>query len=796
MKTHDRADELNVNTLLFKFQRYWYLFVGAVGLALAFAYFKIQTTQPTYSFHSTILLADRATPGSRGTQELLTMDGQGKETKVEDEIGLLTSTSIMEQSLRKLDFSVSYYLIPNSWLNKLGNLQIREQYEDAAYRVRVDTLHPQVSGVQFFVEQLPNGSYHVHGKGENASVIEVPTGKTVNLLPEFEFDKEVKPGESVVLPNLSFTVNPAPGVLPSTITNTITSGNQYFFTINSLKNLAAEYQSKITVKPRERYSRVLDLYTKGSVASRELQFLNTLMETYIKNDLIEKNRDGRKTLEFINSQIAHVGDSLRRSEEALASFRAHNGIVDEGTQSNSGIQKLSDLESQRAQLIVTRRSYAQVLDALRSDPDGTGGSWASASIDNQVLNSQLTELSTLINQRAGYSVNANSDNPVVQVLEGKIQSRRQAILRSIAGQIRSTDASLDDLTRRIATVQGNINRMPENERQMARLRNISGINDRNYTFLMQKQSEASMLLATNVSDKKIVDRAQIMSSVPDSPNKNQIYLIALLAGLILPAGFVVLRERTKQTVQSADEIRNATNAPFLGIIAAAPKPVHIVRRDLPKSAVTESFRTVRVNLQYVATGPSSRIIGFTSSVSGEDKTFCCTNLAAELAMSGRRTVLIETDMRKPTLAGYFGFNPDNAGLSTYLSGECTLAEAMQKTEFPNLTVITSGPIPYNALELLEDPRFGQMITGLSEEYDYVIIDTPPIGLVSEYTVIRQHVGVTVFVVRHAYTNREMLGTINEMRQYHGDTPVYVLLNGVNYSATYEYRYKKQSAYYA
>jgi capsular exopolysaccharide synthesis family protein len=362
--------------------------------------------------------------------------------------------------------------------------------------------------------------------------------------------------------------------------------------------------------------------------------------------------------------------------------------------------------------------------------------------------------------------------------------------------IRSSDATLSDINSRISSYKQAINQMPENERQMARLRTQSSLNDQNYNFLMQKKTEAALMLATNVSDKKIVDRAQQSDGQPESPKGKQLYVIAVLVGLMLPAGFLLFRDQTAQTVQSADELKRATSAPFLGLIADAGRKIRLARMEMPRSAVTESFRTVRVNMQYVAAGPNRRVIGFTSSTSGEGKTFCCSNLAAELALSGRRTILIETDMRKPTVAGYFGFDSRHPGLSSYLNGECTLAEAVQQPDVPNLTVLAAGLIPENALELLETPRMATLIAQLREEYDYIIIDSPPLGLVSEYYILNQYIDVTIFVVRHRYTQRTMLSQVQELAQRQvGDQQVYVLLNGVNFSSTYEYRYKRESAYY-
>ncbi|MBC6607477.1 polysaccharide biosynthesis tyrosine autokinase [Hymenobacter sp. BT188] len=792
MNKQESSDELNLSNLLFKFGRYWYLFVIIPIVLLAATWLKVQTTSPVYRFHSTIQLADRATPGSRQAQEVLTPNESRNDlTSVEDEISVLTSASLVQQTLKKLDFAVSYFDVTNSIVNKLGDLKVQEHYQDAGYTVKLDTIAPQVTGVSLFLELRPDGFYHIQGEADKAYLTDMRTGKVLETIDDFAINEVVRPGQLLRTPHLTLTITPTDSI------RSLPKVAKRYFVINHPDALVNEYQAKLIVEPTERFARVLRLTSKGSVASKETRFLNTLMETYVLNDLIDKNRKGSKTFEFIESQITKVADSLRRSEAALASFRASRGMVDVGVQSSSGIGKISELESQKAQLLATRRTYESVLSALRTNSSEEAVStWASAGVNDPVLDNQLSDLAQLTSQRAGLAVSANDDNPVLQALDSRIQSRRQSLQRSLTGLIRSSDATLADITSRLASIKTAINQMPENERQMARLRTQSTLNDQNYNFLMQKRTEAALMLATNVSDKKIVDRAQLSDSTPESPKGKQLYMFAVLAGLMLPAGFLLLRDRTAQTVQSADELKRVTNAPFLGLIADAGRKIRLARMEMPRSAVTESFRTVRVNLQYVAAGPDRRVIGFTSSTSGEGKTFCCTNLAAELALSGRRTILIETDMRKPTVAGYFGFDSRHAGLSSYLNGECSLAEAIQQPDIPNLTILAAGPIPENALELLEMPRMATLIAELRKSYDYVIVDAPPLGLVSEYYILNQYTDVTIFVVRHRYTQRNMLSQVQDLAQRQtGNQQLYVLLNGVNFSSTYEYRYKRESAYY-
>ncbi|WBA42360.1 GumC family protein [Hymenobacter canadensis] len=792
-QTPSTADELNLSNILFKLRSRWYYFVASLALALAAAFFLAQLMPVRYGFKSTLMLSDRAT-GSRHAQDLLTTDNKEHETKTEDQIGLLTSAGLVNQALRSLDFGVSYHTVPEVWVNALRPLKTQEIYgAEVPIRVLIDSAVPQAIGVRYFVETLPDGRLRVQAEGKQVPVVQYQTGAMLNTVPEFSFERTVNPGETVQGPYSRFRIEGSTVAL---------GGQKFYFVLHSLPELTDTYRSGLIVKPIERYSRVLNLTTKGSVPAKELRFLDALMHTYITNDLDDKNKDGRTALSFIDSQLGKVGDSLRRAESAVASFRGQRGLVDATQQATSDLQMRSQLENERSRAMNARLAYMNVLSYLRASPDGDAVSSATGlGVEDPVLNSQIMELAQLNSQKAGLAVEASDGNPVVQALNNKIQSRRAALLRNLTNLVRSSEASLRSYDQRLGAVRSSISQLPENERQLALLRSQADINDKNYTFLLQKKTEAAVTLATNTSDKKVVDQAALESNDPLPPLPAQLYLIALVLGLMIPAGFILLRDRADQTVQTVDQIRSVTSVPFLGLIADAGKSTKLVRHEMPKSAVTESFRTVRINLQYVSGGTRQKVIGFTSAVSGEGKTFCCANLTAELALSGKRTVLIETDLRKPTMSGYFGFPPQRPGLSAYLRGEISLAEAMQQADhIPNLDVLAAGPIPDDAMALLENPRFGALIELLKQEYDYVILDAPPVGLVSEYHILRQYIDVSVFVVRHRYTQRTSLQHLQELADSaHPGTPagqVYVLLNNVNFHDTYEYHYKSQAAYYS
>jgi capsular exopolysaccharide synthesis family protein len=291
-----------------------------------------------------------------------------------------------------------------------------------------------------------------------------------------------------------------------------------------------------------------------------------------------------------------------------------------------------------------------------------------------------------------------------------------------------------------------------------------------------------------------VDRAAPWGSGPVNVKPNMIFMLAFIIGLIIPAALIVVIDNVDNTIQGKNDLNNVTNIPFLGVIAHGTKADKLAVKNSPRSAIAESFRSIRINLQYLMSETSFQVIGVTSSVSGEGKTFTSVNLSSELAMSGKRTILIESDMRKPTFGKYFNVH-NAAGLSSYLGQGLPLDEVIQKTDIENLDVISCGPIPENAIKLLEQKKMGDLIATLKEQYDYVVIDTPPIGFVAEFFVLKKHMDTNLYVVKHKYTSKEMLTQVNELYAAKKLKNIYMVINDLNYSNTYEYGYKKDASYY-
>jgi capsular exopolysaccharide synthesis family protein len=786
------TDEIDLHALLFKLRHRWPLFLASLLLAGFLGYVYLQIKAPVYDFRATMLLGNQSS-GSKRAQELLQLlEVQNKGVKMEDEIGLLKSADVVQRALTRLPFMVSYYAAPNTWLNTMSDLQVRERpLGSVPFRVEPDMNAPQLAGVRIYVEPASNGRVRVHAKASKGYLYSLPTSELVREVLDVSFDQTLALGDTLRHPLLTAVISAEPGF------PTGEASEHYYFTLNTLTGLTADYQSRLLVKPIEHDSRIVELTLKGTVPAKQVQFMDTLMAVFVEDDLREKNITGAKTVAFLDKQIDNLSDSLRHSAAALSSFRSSRGVVDVGAQSGEGIRQLSELEAMQAKVATNRKYYANMLSYLRANQEaGQMATPSSVGIEDPVVNNLILQLTDLNSQRAALGVNASTNNPLVTVLDERIRTAKQSLIQTLVNMTRATDIALRDLNQQLGRVRGTISAMPENERQLASLKSKSDFNDKNYSFLVEKRAEAAIALATNATDKKVIDKTEMVGTGASAPKPPLVALISLLAGLLIPTGIVLVMDKSNRRIQSKEDLSRITKIPLLGVVAHGTSSDKLNMLREVKGPIAESFRSIRVNLQYLSAGLDKKLIGVTSSVPGEGKTFCTVNLAAEMAQAGRKVLVLECDLRRPTVAGYFNLDANaEHGLSSYLMGLSTLDDCRQSSGVPHLDVICCGPIPPNPTELLESTRMDNLLQELRKQYDYVLLDTPPVGYVAEFFVLVRHLDANIYVVRQNYTDRGLVSQINELYDEKKVKQMYMIINDMHFTKTYEYRYKKNAYAY-
>jgi capsular exopolysaccharide synthesis family protein len=378
---------------------------------------------------------------------------------------------------------------------------------------------------------------------------------------------------------------------------------------------------------------------------------------------------------------------------------------------------------------------------------------------------------------------------VAEVLELKIVSVKRALVENVNNFIEASASALGDLNDRIYEVRRNVQGLPRSERELVNIKRQFDFNDNLYNYLLEKKAEAGIAIASNTVEKTIVDHAKMDGSGPIAPNKKMILLLASLVAMGFSLGLIVLKDVMNDDIITPKDLEANTHIPFIGFITHGSKAERAsVIVANAKSAIGESFRSLRVNLQYLTLGSETNVIGITSSVESEGKTFCSVNLAVAMALSGKRTIIIECDLRRPRVAHSFRMKNEK-GLSSYLIGSCPLKEIINVTTTKGLDVITSGPIPPNPLDLIGLPKMEEMIHHLKQNYNTIVLDSPPIGFVSEYIILMRYTNANIYVVRSNYTNRYLLDKINRLFDDKKIKNVSVLLNDYkSLSSGYNYVY--------
>ena len=650
----------------------------------------------------------------------------------------------------------------------------------------------------YYCEDVTPGSVFEYNKDPNGQIYAIKqynfeTGETEAKFEKFRYQKVIDLNKPHQDKYLSLQIN-----LPENSEGLFENGSSYYFTINKVQTLVKKYQNNLVVEPLNRDSRILVLTTQGEVAEKEQNFLNALIEAYIQQDLENKNITGQRTVEFIDNQLGTITDSLQKAEIALQSFRSQNKIMDIGYASSTIFEKLDRLEQEKSQTGIKLRYYQNIHSYLQDDQDISEIMSPSAvGVEDPVLSSLIIELNRLYQQKAGLNYSTKRENPAILSLENQISSAKSSLIENLKNLIGSTRSTLGFINQQINQIESNIQQLPESERKLVNLQRKFDFNDQTYNFFLQKKAEAAISLATNSADRKFIDTAKLGGIV--APNKNFAIILAIILGLVLPIGYIIAKDSFNNKITSKAELKEISDIPILGLVAHAPGNRNVF--DLyqnRKSALAESFNSIRLNLQYFTLNNTSKVIGVTSSISGEGKTFFAINLALEMAITEKRTILVGADLRKPRMQEYVGGVVKirkGFGLSTFLANKTKLEEVIHKSPLNNLDIIPAGPIPPNPLDLMGSGKMKAMIETLKQHYDFIIMDTPPMGYVSEYMIIKEFTDTNVYIVRCNYSTTNSLKEINDLYDQKKIKNLCFVFNDVNFTKSYEYGYRSKAYEY-
>ena len=395
-------------------------------------------------------------------------------------------------------------------------------------------------------------------------------------------------------------------------------------------------------------------------------------------------------------------------------------------------------------------------------------------------------------ERSILSMSAEKGNPAFELVNAKIQNALDAMQESIKEIIHASTLKLNEIQQEEDTIESEIQKLPITERRLLGIQRDFKLNDDIYTFLLQKRADAAISKASNVADNKVIDQASAEDAIPISPQRSKNRMIALVLGILIPLSIMVIVEFFNDKIIDVKDIEKLTKVPILGSVGHNEKMSDLPVAESPKSTIAESFRALRTNLQYVMRNKEQKVICITSTISGEGKTFCAVNLAAIMAQGNRKTLLLSFDLRKPKIHHIFNLN-NEAGISTYLIGKSTYEEIITKTNVENLYVTTAGPVPPNPAELLDTVKMEEFMERVRKDFDVILMDTPPIAIVTDAVLLTRFSDGNIFVVRHNFSTKDVLNLVDDLSVKRG-VNIGILVNDVKYNSYYGYGKKYSYSY--
>ena len=778
-KQVSKEETIDIKAIIQKYAQYWYYFILSILFFGFIAFLNNRYTVPKYSVSTTLLIRDdnNTQLGAENLLEGLEMFSGKKNLK--NEIVILNSYSLNKKIIEELELGTSYF--------QHGFLQSNELFKNSPFKVQVDSSHLQLTEVNFQIMPVNNEEftfsintnnkypYNILSKRLEKSLkadIDIEEKYTFNSLIETEF--------------YAFTVHKTNHF---NLERIIENNKSFSFKFHQTDKLANKLIEKVSINPINKETSILKLNIREQTPRKSIHILNKITEIYIRSGLNEKNLMAINTIHFIDDQLAIIQDSLSAIERKLEIFKTLHPnleIVDKEYGTYFQKQKLDNSLSEQS---VNIKYYKSLLSYLKNDKNANSiVSPTSMGISNPELNNLINQLLQLYAKKGELQLTTTGKNPTYIAVLSQINHTKKIIIENVNNLISSASIYEVDLIDRITIFNKKINKLPEAEKDYLILRRKYEYNEQTAIYLQQKRYEASLAKAGTESDHKVIDFARLDSEKPTSPRKSLTYFIALLFGILIPISFISLRDFFSDTIKSKSDLLKSTNIPILGLVGHSDNARSLVIPNASKSIIAESFRALRTNIQYLAADKEKKVITVTSSIGGEGKTFTTMNLAAIIALSGHKTILVGGDLRKPKLHDDFKVNTSK-GLSSYLINKSILAEIIEKTEIDKLDIIASGPTPPNPAELLDSKKMKNLIMELNKTYDYVIIDTPPIGLVTDGVILMQHADINLYIVRHNYSKSRALSIINNLFQQKQVKNVHIIINDFKHTSSgYGYGY--------
>lgn len=776
----------DIKSILIKLLINWKWIVASVIVCLCCAYIYLQRQTPVYRIQATIMINDEQKGSFQNQMQTLQQDFGIMSTTggLDNELEVLRSKSVIKQAVIDLGL-YTRYSIDNGFFKPASTLY-------GAYPIKVtiakEDLDCLTSGATFTITQPDAESciicYNYYDKEKHEVV---------------EAREEIK--------SLPHTLNTHIGrlVLTKGELPSLDPDQEMRVSIVPPISVAKACLGALSIEPTSKTTSVAYISYLDVNKRRGVDFVNQLVTAYNRENNNDKNFVAMKTEEFISKRLEKVAAELDEAEEQMAQYKRSSGLINLSGDAQKVMQGSTEYEKQHVEIVTQLKLINYLRDYVNDSNNNLQPIPVNVGLSDAGLASLIGRYNELVVERSYLLRTASESNPAVIETTTIASLMAETIKTSIESLHKSLEIRKKDFEQQAKKYDSKLGDAPTQEKILAGYERQLEVKSGLYMMLLQKREENSIALAATADNAKLIDAA-LANDGPVSPNRRMIWLVALALGVVIPVAIIYLKEILRYKIEGRNDLEKLTRVPILGDVPTAGEINNdkrtIVVHENSNDLMAETFRSIRTNLQFILDSPEKKVIQFTSSTAGEGKTFVSSNLAMSMALLGKKVILIGLDIRKPRLAEMFNLTDRKKGITLFLSGDSNDKELLFNQIIPsrfntNLDILPAGIIPPNPAELLSRKNLDKAIEYLKEIYDYIILDTAPVGLVTDTLIIARVTDATVYICRADYTPKSNIELVNSLYREEKLKNMSIVLNGIDMTKRkygYYYGYGKYGKY--
>ena len=776
----EKEEQADIKAILFKYIIRWPWFIASIIICIACAWIYLKQSTPIYNITASVIIKDEKKGGTMGNEfsglEDLGLLNPSK--NIDNEIEILQSKSLIKDVVNELGLYINY------WGNKgfkttdlygASPILVHYSFKDA------ETLN---APIQLTINYQKNGNLNVNMITDKGNDNEKKINKTITEFPA------VLSSEKGVI---TFIENQQVPIVEDVNLD---------ITISHPLAIAKGYRSALSIEPTSKTTSVATISIKNTNKKRGEDFINKLVEMYNRDANDDKNEVAQNTAHFIDERISVINQELGTTEQELENFKRESGLTDLSSDAQLAVAEKSAYEKLCVENGTQLNLIQYLSDYLKKPENANTTLPVNVGLNDKSLTEQISQYNALILERNRLRRTSSDSNPVIRRLDSNIDDMHASLLTTINSVYKGLLITKADLDRQAGKYAGQISNAPAQERRFVSIQRQQEIKAGLYLMLLQKREENNIALAATANNAKIIDDA-LADDVPISPNKKIIYLAALVLGFGIPVAIIYILSLLSYRIEGHSDVERLTRVPVIGDVPLndSDEKYAIAVRENDNDIMAETFRSLRTNLLFMLGDPDKKVILVTSTTSGEGKTFIASNLAVSLALLGKKVVIVGLDIRKPGLNKVFHISHKERGITQYLVApqSTDLRSMIQSSDLSaNLNILPGGTIPPNPTELLARKSLDDAIELLKKDYDYVVLDTAPIGMVTDTQLIARVADISVYVCRADYTHKNDYQLINELYANKRLPGLCTVINGLDMKKKkygYYYGYGKYGRYY-